>query len=148
MKNNLLIPNKFKFLGWILLSIFLLLSIYCNQSGVRIPGFEFPEFLRGKASSFSDFNLTDEVTYLGVILGLLIICFSREKHEDELINSVRLNAFQWAVLANYVVLIVLIFSYYGLGFLFIMTFNSLTMLIVFIMRFYYCIFKINRAHEK
>lgn len=147
MKNNLLIPNKFKLLGWILFSIFLLFSIYCQYSRFQIPGFQIYDPLDDKMN-FSDYNLTNELAYFGTILGLLLICFSREKHEDELINALRLNAFQWAILANYIVLLILIFSSYGLGFVFIITYNSLTVLIVFIMRFYYGIFKLNRTNEK
>jgi len=148
MKNNFLIPNKFKLLGWILFSTFLLFSIYCQYFDFEIPGFQLYYPADDNFISPSGYNLTNEVAYLGTILGLLIICFSREKNEDELINSIRLNAFQWSVLANYIVLIILIFSFYGLGFVFIMAYNSLTMLIVFIMRFYYGIFKLNRTDEK
>lgn len=147
MKNNLLIPNKFKLIGWILFPIFLLFSIYCLYFEFEIPGFQLYYPAEGKMN-FSGYNLTNELAYFGTILGLLLICFSKEKHEDELVNSIRLNAFHWAVLANYLVLLILILSFYGLGFAIIMCYNSLTVLIVFIMRFYYGIYKLNKSDEK
>ena len=80
-------------------------------------------------------NLTDELAALGAIIGLLLIAFSKEKVEDEMISQLRLESLQWAVYVNYLVLGVLILLVHGGLFFSVMIYNLFTVLIVFIIRF-------------
>ncbi|GAB3331880.1 hypothetical protein GCM10027299_37920 [Larkinella ripae] len=80
-------------------------------------------------------NLTDEAAAIGIIIGLLLIAFSKEKVEDEMISRLRLESLQWAVYINYMVLGALILIVHGGLFLEVMMYNMFTVLIVFIIRF-------------
>ena len=50
-------------------------------------------------------NFTDELGGILLIIGLLLIAFSKEKDEDERISRVRLESLLWATLVNSILLI-------------------------------------------
>ena len=148
MKSNLLIPPRFKFMGLAILIPSTLLGIWW-----RFFQFEL-DFLTIKSnrigsSIFEGFNLnfTDEVALTGLITGLLLIAFSREKQEDEFINRIRLESLQWAVLVNYVLLIIAAFLVHGWSFIDVMMYNILTVLIIFIVRFHVILYRNKTSAE-
>lgn len=114
----------------------------------QIPGFQIYHIPTGSFESisfgFEDFNLTNEVALLGITIGLLMIVFVKEKIEDEYIAILRLKSMQWAVLISYIILIILNFSVYGLGFLILLVYNLWTTLIVFIIKFYFSLYKLRK----
>ena len=140
MKNHFLISSRFKVIGWITFLIFFALAIANQYYDLNIPGFQAPPAILGPAED----NLTNELAFMGIIIGLLMICFAKHPHEDELISRLRLESWQWAVIINYIVLLVLNLAYYGLGFLMMVTYNVITILIVFILRFYYSMYQLQK----
>jgi len=82
-------------------------------------------------------NLTDELALTGIIVGLLFIAFAREKTEDEYIAQTRLESLKWAVLINYILLLVATWLVHGFAYIDVMMYNMLTVLIIFIIRFNY-----------
>jgi hypothetical protein len=103
------------------------------------PFLEIPYQAGDNSKSFhtSDHNLTNEVALSGVIISLLMIAFAKEKQEDEFIDKVRLESLQWAVLVNYLLLLIATWLIHGWGFIEVMMYNMLTVLIIFIVRFNY-----------
>ncbi len=83
------------------------------------------------------------MSWLGVIAGLLLIAFSREKIEDEIIGQLRLEALQWSVYVNYLVLAIAIVMLYNEAFFDVMVYNMFTVLVVFIARFRWLIYRNN-----
>ncbi len=146
MEKRFLLPSAFKPIGWITFFVFLPLAIACMYYGFSLPGLQlyYPE-----DSMFGDYNLTNELAFAGVVIGLLMVSFARLKHEDEFISKLRLESLQWAVVINYVIILVLLFVFYGLDFLTMMAYNTLTILIAFILKFYYSMYilKQNLARE-
>lgn len=149
MKNNLLLPSKYKVFGWILFLVSTVLYIYCciiypdSHSGknLSIPGFTwtYPDlFILG------DNELTTLMLTSGILIGLLMICFSREKNEDEYISLIRLRSWQWAVLVYFGILFVVNLLVYGGEFAVFALYNMLTIFLVFIIKFYYSLFKLGR----
>ncbi len=90
-------------------------------------------------------NLTDEIAAIGVIFSLLLIAFSREKVEDEMIGQLRLEALQWSVYANYIVLAIAILTLYDNAFFSVMIYNMFTVLLVFITRFRWLLYRSNHT---
>ena len=41
-----------------------------------------------------------------MLVGLIIVAFSKEKIEDEQISQLRLDSLQWAVYLNYIILVI------------------------------------------
>ncbi|GAB3699375.1 hypothetical protein GCM10027592_25390 [Spirosoma flavus] len=85
-------------------------------------------------------NLTDELAGIGIIMGLMLIAFSREKVEDEMISQLRLEALQWSVYVNYFILAIAMLTIYDSAFFDVMIYNMFTVLLVFIVRFRWLIF--------
>lgn len=89
-------------------------------------------------------NFTDEVGSLLLIIGLLMIAFSREKIEDERTVKLRLESLLWAVYVNSGWMIFSIIFFYGGLFGDIMTYNICTPLILFIARYHFVMYKERR----
>lgn len=82
MKTSLLLPNRFKKIGIILLSIGLIIWII-TQRGL---------FNTDLNHTLKVITLT--LSFFSFLLGLYFTTFSKELIEDEYINSVRLKSFQ------------------------------------------------------
>jgi hypothetical protein len=82
-------------------------------------------------------------TLIGVlfIIGGLLIMFSKEKIEDEYITKIRLTSLLWAVFINYILLILAFIFVYNLAFISVMICNMFTILIIFIIRFHFLLYK-------
>lgn len=85
-------------------------------------------------------NFTNELALTMVLVGLLILVFSREHYEDERIQLIRLEAFQWSVLVHFIIVLVGNWALYGQNFFLLMTANLFTPLVVFMLRFYYVLY--------
>jgi hypothetical protein len=93
-------------------------------------------------------NFTEELALTLLIAGLLILAFTREKDEDERVRLIRLEAFQWSILANFIIVLAGNWSLYGEGFFYLMVFNLFTPLVVFLLRFYYVLYVSELRAEK
>jgi len=143
MESKLLLPNRYKRIGLILLIPSLALGIL-----VRFFDFQFAflslrigkSVINEKNIHLEDtINLTDELALTGIIVALLFIAFAREKTEDEYIAQTRLESLKWAVLINYILLLVATWLVHGLAYIDVMMYNMLTVLIIFITRFNYAL---------
>lgn len=145
MKQIKLFPHSFKLVGYILLFPFLALGIANMFFEYNASWLEFKISGNGKLEFFGSHNFTDELAAVGLIISLIFIAFSKERIEDEAIQFFRLEALQWAVFANYFVLVISIVTVYGDKFFQVMTYNMFTVLIIFILRFRYILFQYNRV---
>ncbi len=147
---NLLLSNKYKMVGWIIFFASLILGLY-----LLIFGFE-PDWLNSKMPSiftsnlffenrkfFSiiSVNLTNTIIGVMFIVGCLLVGFTKEKNEDEFIAKIRQSALLWAVLVNYLLLIIAFIFIYDIAFISVMIYNMFTVLLLFIFRFKYVLFK-------
>lgn len=141
MKNKFLLPSNFRLIGWITFLFFFALGIATEYANFSIPGFQI--YYTDDHDSIY-YNLTNEFAFAGTIIGLLMVSFARHTNEDELISKIRLESWQWAVVINYGILLILNFTYYGFGFVFIVTYNVFTLLLVYIIRFYHSLYLLNK----
>lgn len=159
MTQSLLLPNRYKKLGWSLFFPSLLLGIIITTNLYKVPEVNanvfslIPQFSLDKSSKMNWFFDADLVnTIIGVlfIAGALLIGFSKEKNEDEYIDKLRLSALLWAVLLNYLLLIIAFLLVYDIGFITIMIYNMFTVLLLFLFRFHYLLYraKITASYEK
>jgi hypothetical protein len=150
MRHILLLPNRYKKIGWTIFIPMLLLGILIFATDYEaswlhskvfalFSGFPLEE---NKASRwFIETNLTNTIVGVLFIIGALLVGFSKEKNEDEYIASIRLNSLLWAVLVNYSLLIIAFAIVYELPFFTVMTFNMFTVLLLFIFRFHYLLYR-------
>lgn len=142
MNPSLLLPNRYKLIGWLLFIPFLALGIMWRFWDMELD-FLTISFIEttvsGKNFNITDnsaLNFTDEIALTGMITGLLFIAFAKEKREDEFISRTRLVSLQWAVLINYILLILASWFIHGLAFIDVLMYNMLTVLLLFIIRFH------------
>jgi hypothetical protein len=151
MKNYLLIPSKYKAYGWALFLISLMAFTFCYQiyprfneenSALEISSWSW--VYSGYSDSFFNSNIGEnvqkELMTSMILIGLLMISFSKEKQEDEYITLLRLKSWQWAVVISYGILFLANLLIYGTDFLGFMTYNTLTILLVFIAKFNFSLF--------
>lgn len=145
MKINYLLPNKFKLIGWIILVIGLLFGGFLFFGDFGNNAMQLDEstviddidLLSGKTAFYNIVgnSLLDETIALLIILGGLIVGFSKEKIEDEFIYKLRNDSLVWAIIFNYAVLIITVLFVYGLSFFHVLVLNIFTPLLFFIIRF-------------
>ncbi len=149
MKNNLLIAHRWKTLGWLLAvpafvgGIYFIVKDFPECPAVTVP--EWLTHFMWIESFMSDtpnptIYLLDELIALSLLIGLLLLAFSKEKVEDEWIQQVRLESFQWAFLVNSLLLMAFIVLTHGSPFLSVMVYNMFTPLLIFVARFYYVLY--------
>jgi hypothetical protein len=90
-------------------------------------------------------NVLNEIIGVILILSFLMVAFSREKQEDELIAKIRLDSLVWATYLNYAVLLFSLLFVFGLSFLWVMIFNMFTILLFFVIRFHWQVRKLNKS---
>jgi preprotein translocase subunit SecG len=153
MSNKLLLPNKFKIIGWCLLipaTIFGLLLSFTNFEAFPLKAKIFAIFSheilsKSQFLTFIETNITTTIVGVLFIVGAMIVGFSKEKSEDEFIAKVRLSSLLWAVWVNYILLFVSFLFVYGTDFLTVMMYNMFTVLIIFIVRFNYILYKNSKS---
>jgi len=168
MNTNFLLPHRYKKIGWILLAPALALCVCVRWFDVRLPmnvkvlslwPSPIPTLPKGTGVStglpvrplyaFVMNNLADELTAILAIVALAMIAFSKEKIEDEYIAKIRLDSLLNATYVNYLILIFCILFFYELSFLSVLIYNMFTLLVVFIARYYYVLYKSKFLnHEK
>lgn len=138
MKPKYLLPHLYKKIGWIILVPASILGICCF-----IPITE--NTLPNKWFHQAFGETLEEVTMFLLFAGLLLVSYSREKDEDEYISRLRLESLQMAVIVNYVLLIIAAFIWHWLDFLSVMMYNMFTILIIFIARFHFLLYRQKKA---
>jgi len=145
MKTNYLLPHKYKVIGWVIFILGVLFGLY-----IWITDYESNILVVNVLSIFNDElfsdsnkklfeitknNIIDELTSLAIIIGGLLVGFTKEKVEDEFIYKLRKDSLVWAIIFNYAILVLTIIFVYNFTFFHILVFNMFTPLLFFIIRF-------------
>ena len=160
MKSKLLFPHPWKTIGWLILLPATIAGIVLSTTGfeadwmyARVPAI-FHDNLSilqpGIDTDESPFaiietNITSTVIGVLFIIGAMLVGFSKEKVEDEFIANLRLSSLMWSVWVNYTLLLVAFIFIYGLSFINVMIYNMFTVLIIFIIRFNYLLYRNRKA---
>lgn len=151
MKSRFLFSHKYKPIGWVIFIIGFVLGVVLMFNDIDYPNLEvnvFPLigdngfFGSGNPSfTWSKNNITDEIAALLIIIGGVLVAFSKTKDEDEFIAKIRMESLIWATYVNYIVLILAILFVFDYSFFNIMIVNMFTILVFFIIRFHYVLYK-------
>lgn len=90
-------------------------------------------------------SITDEILVVLTIVSGIIFAFSKEKHEDEMVASVRLHSLAWATIVNYILILLSYIFVYGVPFLTAMSVIIFSQLLIFIILFRYKIYRLNHT---
>lgn len=152
MPLQFLLPSRYKKVGWLILIPATILGIILMFTGfdalqITAPVFSIfsNEILKESQSfAFIHTNITNTVIGILFIVGALLVGFSKEKTEDEFIENLRLSSLLWAVFVNSILLLFCFLFIYGTAFLSVMLYNMFTVLIIFIARFNYVLYRNNK----
>ncbi len=111
MKTKMLLSHSWRKIGWIILVPSIVLSVALSVTDweqpalyLTVPSFfnDSHIFNEAKESSagimvWTKDNFTNELISIGLLVGLFLVAFSKEKIEDEYIFQLRLNALLWSV---------------------------------------------------
>ncbi|MGN7885720.1 hypothetical protein ACN9ML_04410 [Dyadobacter endophyticus] len=139
-----LFPHVFRKAGWLIVAV---LSIFFLVLRSNAGQEYFDSYRNGRDYPLSWADYTDiivNVFIIGFAIGLILIAFSREKHEDEMIQKLRLQALQWSVYANYIVLILCSLLFYWTDFFNVLVLNMYTVLLAFIIVFRWTLHQMNK----
>ncbi len=147
MKIKYLFPHKYRKLGWIILIPSFILGIFylTNNNSSGSPDLKITPLY----NTFNDLmknDFFDEIIGVLLIISLLFVAFSKEKNEDEFISKIRLESLVWATYFNYFILLLAIIFVYDFPFLYVIIINMFTILIFFIIRFNWKIWKFKKVN--
>lgn len=142
MKSKFLFPTWCAIVGYLLSIPGFILGYLYTIKKYEIPGFGFK--IRETDGFFQKQfeNFTNELAIFMVIVGLILIAFSKGKKEDELSAKLRLNSLYWSVMIYYALLIVSVFWSLAFGEIpfvgdHMLEFNVFMPLVIFIGRYSY-----------
>ena len=144
MKTNYLLPNSYKKLGWVLLVIGLAAGVFSfvkmyEQDILEVTVFSiYNDSFFGSNDGFFKFiknDIFDELVAIFIVIGGLLVMFTKEKVEDEFIYKLRKDSLVWAFIFNFVVLVFATIFIYGEPYFHVLVFNMFTPLLFFILRF-------------
>jgi len=157
MQTNYLLPNKYKAFGWVLLVIGLIGGILMYSQlidgellNMKVFSIYNGESIFGNDQGFFkviENGVLDEIVALFIMIGGLMVGFSREKVEDEFIYKLRKDSLVWAIIFNYFILIFAVLFIYSFAFFDVLVFNMFTPLLFFIVRFNFLKHK-SDSHEE
>lgn len=155
-----LFPHQYKIIGWILFLIGLIFGIILIVNDFENPIWMVNVFpIIGEGSSWmnsnegftwSENNIFDELISILIITGGILVAFSKAKDEDEYISKIRTESLIWATYVNYGILILCVLFVFGGSFFDVMIYNMFTILIFFIIRFHFVLYRTKKqlSHEK
>lgn len=126
MKNNYLLPAKFKKIGMCLAIPFVLACLWllfvpgawdynlCNIPVFSVIG---DGGLENSMFNIIETDPLDEIAMLGLLISIVFVALSKEKDEDEMTPVERQNAFVWSFWVTAVLYTLGIITIYGISFL-------------------------------
>ncbi|MDA3906915.1 MAG: hypothetical protein PF484_12655 [Bacteroidales bacterium] len=149
MKTNYLLPNQFKKIGWIIFIpvtllglLWLIFEFEPESFDIKTIALFNDEFLDSiQFFAIIENNIVDELLGILIIISGIFIAFSKEKTEDEFISKIRLESLVWATYLNYAILILAFVFIYSLSFFWVLVINMFTVLIFFIIRYNWVLYK-------
>lgn len=147
---QLLLPHSYKKLGWWVFIPSLIFGLYFMLASelpfnptIKTFGLFGNELLSKSQPPlrFGEIELLPNLIILSLLIGGLLVMFSKQKKEDEFINHIRLLSMQFSVFINYSLLFFCIVFIHGIPFLHVMIYNLFTVMLIYILRFHFLIYK-------
>ncbi|MFN8345680.1 MAG: hypothetical protein U0X91_11780 [Spirosomataceae bacterium] len=154
MYTHLLLPNRYKRIGWIIFVPCLILTILSIlQLDPSVSFFDGDHILskwttirvaeKGTLAALFDESSNDlagEILMTLTALGFFFVAFSRERTDDEWIMRVRLESLLWAFYVHLGGFLLSVWFSYSLAFYAFLSWNMLTAPLVFLARFHWIVY--------
>ena len=137
MKNLWLLPAWCRKAGWALFIPCAILGLYLIFVEFYSPlEFEFYPALKAN------------IAIIGTLIGLYMVAFSKEKIEDEFINSLRMDAMIKAIILNCVIIVLASLIIYGGWYIYTLSITQYVVLLAYIIIFRYNMYKYSCRNEE
>ena len=137
MKNLWLLPTWCRKAGWALFTPCAILGLYLIFVEYYTPlEFEFYPALKAN------------IAIIGTLIGLYMVAFSKEKIEDEFINSLRMDAMIKAFILNSIIIVLGSLVLYGLIYVYALSITQYFVLLSYIFIFRYNLNKYSCKNEE
>lgn len=130
---NLLFPRQFQVIGWLLFIPAIILGILLCFSAISCTG-------------INEIILND-AAIIGITVGSILIVCSKEKHEDEMIRSIRLISLLKALYIYAAILIISVLLINGITFFLFMGINLVLLPLVYVVMFRLEIYRYYKMSE-
>jgi len=147
MKNTLkLFPHHFKKIGWFIFIPSLIMGILSLTNIFTFPEISLPVFynsgfpLSNEESGLftkTEIDLFPNLFGILIIIGGILIGFSKEKIEDEYISGLRLKSVFWSLTVTYSLILILFLTVFGSAFFTVMILIIFLPLVLYVFRFNY-----------
>lgn len=154
MKSTFLFPRVFNKIGWLLFVPSVLTIIWLIATG-KSPeaGLNFNAFalmddgILGEVNYFKFIknDLTDELLLSLIVLGCILIGFSKRPNEDEYIAQIRYESLVWAVYFNFGVMLLATWFVFGLFYFQVMMLSMISLLLFFVTRFQLMLYRLKKS---
>lgn len=152
MKQNHLLPYKFKKAGTIMFLPFLAICIWlllgpCECDYLKVPAlalFEDGYLFSTKSFTSTTTDPINEIAMLGLLVSIVFIALSREKDEDEMAPVERQRAFIWSFWITAILYTIGILFTFGMQFLYCTFAMPYIFFILYIIRFNLAMHKLRR----
>jgi len=154
MDTKLLLPNRYKRLGWIIFVPCLILTILSilqltpalsffdgehilsQWTTIKVPEKGTLEAIFDETSN----DLAGEILMTLTAIGFFFVAFSRERTDDEWIMKVRLESLLWAFYVHLGAFLLSVWLSFSLAFYAVLSWNMLTAPLVFLARFHWIVY--------
>jgi len=145
-----LLPNHFKKIGWLIFIPSLISGIVSLTGIINFPDISLPVFynsgfpLSSEESGLfknTEIDLFPNLFGILIIIGGIMVGFSKETIEDEYISSLRLKSVFWSLIITYSIVLILFLTIFGTLFFTAMILIIFLPLVLYIFRFNYLLLK-------
>nr|WP_322624870.1 hypothetical protein [uncultured Flavobacterium sp.] len=155
MKTTYLFPYRYKLVSGIIFGISLLLFSLTHSDEEYLPVKLYSKVFAivaykdmfGPTGWFiwTENDIIDEILFAFTIVSGLVFAFSKEKTEDEMVASIRLNSLVRATVINYLILLFLYLTVYDSPFLNVLNAAMFSQLLIFIILFRVSMYRFNKS---
>jgi hypothetical protein len=150
---SFLLPKGLRSLGFIFTGTGFILAFIRFHFGYK------PEFLERKVFALYSFyiqsktlqviknQLLEEIAGILIIAGLFLIAFTKEKVENESLNTLRLKSFFIAAYLNLFFLLIALLFTFGLGFVYMLIISMGLWLVFYTLSFRLLLFRNHKNHN-
>jgi hypothetical protein len=154
MKTHFLFPRQFKKIGWLLFLPALAVALIVPFTALNIDEMLTTKvfaivddglFAKAGFFRFNENSIGDELLLSFLIIGGVLVGFSKLRNEDEYIAKIRYESLVWATYFNFGVMFLATIFVYGSAYFNVLVANVFTLLLFFIIRFHIKLSQINKA---
>lgn len=151
---QLLFPHKFKIIGWLLFIpgligalLFIVFKWFPFELTATVYSIFNPDGENGFSMFIPNHDIRDEIIVMLMSIGGILVAYSAEKDENDLVKSIRLNSFKWSFFLGMVFIVITTPWIYEFSYLRIMMYNMYAPLIIYILKFNITLYYRKNQHK-